>query len=68
MENVIPFEKITSVKHFNGERLKIARIWRGYSAKQLSDMIVLNRQTISMYENGKFNNVIFSIWCICISG
>lgn len=25
MENVIPFEKITSVKHFNGERLKIAR-------------------------------------------
>ena len=60
MENVIPFEKITSVKHFNGERLKIARIWRGYSAKQLSDMIGVNRQTISMYENGKLDRPEFT--------
>ena len=32
MGNIIPFDQITSGKHFNGERLRIARTWRGYSA------------------------------------
>ena len=56
MGNVIPFEQITSGKYFNGERLRIARTWRGYSAIQLAEMIGVNRQTISMYENGKLDS------------
>ena len=60
MGNVIPFEQITSGKHFNGERLRIARTWRGYSAIQLAEMIGVNRQTISMYENGKLDSPEFS--------
>ena len=60
MGNVIPFEQVTSGKHFNGERLRIARTWRGYSAIQLAEMIGVNRQTISMYENGKLDSPEFS--------
>lgn len=32
------------------------RTWRGYLAIQLAEMIGVNRQTISMYENGKLDN------------
>ena len=60
MGNIIPFEQITSGKHFNGERLRVARTWRGYSAIQLAEKIGVNRQTISMYENGKLDNPEFS--------
>lgn len=37
MGNIIPFDQITGGKHFNGERLRIARTWRGYSAIQLAE-------------------------------
>ncbi|MFW5650590.1 MAG: helix-turn-helix domain-containing protein [Acetivibrio ethanolgignens] len=60
MGNIIPFDQITTGKHFNGERLRIARTWRGYSAIQLAEKIGVNRQTISMYENGKLDNPEFS--------
>lgn len=60
MGNIIPFDQITSGKHFNGERLRIARTWRGYSAIELAEKIGVNRQTISMYENGKLDNPEFS--------
>lgn len=45
MGNIIPFDQITGGKHFNGERLRIARTWRGYSAIQLAEKIGVNRQT-----------------------
>ena len=60
MGNIIPFEQIAGGKHFNGERLRIARTWRGYSAIQLAEMVGVNRQTISMYENGRLDNPEFS--------
>jgi DNA-binding XRE family transcriptional regulator len=60
MGNIIPFDQITSGKHFYGERLRIARTWRGYSAIELAEKIGVNRQTISMYENGKLDNPEFS--------
>ena len=56
MGQVIPFNRAMGGKCFNGERLKIARMWRNYSAIQLAEKTGLNRQTISMYENGKLEN------------
>jgi Zn-dependent peptidase ImmA (M78 family)/DNA-binding XRE family transcriptional regulator len=40
---------------FNGDRLKMARIYRGLTVAELADKIGLQRQTISMYENNKLN-------------
>lgn len=36
---------------FNGERLKKARIYRGWTVAELADKLECSRQTISMYEN-----------------
>ncbi|MBS5285352.1 MAG: ImmA/IrrE family metallo-endopeptidase [Clostridiales bacterium] len=47
-------------KYFNGERLKIARMWRNLSATQLADLTGFSRQTISMLENGKLMNPEFA--------
>lgn len=41
---------------FNGERLKAARIYRGYTVAELAEKLELQRQTVSMYENNKLNN------------
>lgn len=41
---------------FNGERLKEARIYRGYSVAELAQKLELQRQTVSMYENNKLRN------------
>jgi transcriptional regulator with XRE-family HTH domain len=41
---------------FNGERLKAARIYRGFTVAELADKLELQRQTVSMYENNKMNN------------
>lgn len=60
MGNVIPFEQIASGKQFNGERLGVARRWRGYSATQLAEITGMARQTISMYENGKLDRPEFA--------
>ncbi|MCQ4638567.1 XRE family transcriptional regulator [Anaerovorax odorimutans] len=38
---------------FNGERLKKARIYRGITVAELANRIDCQRQTVSMYENGK---------------
>ncbi len=40
-------------KDFNGERLKKARIYKGLTIAELAEEIDCQRQTISMYENGK---------------
>lgn len=60
MGNIIQFNPIEGGKRFNGERLKTARLWRQMSAIQLADEAMLNRQTISMYENGKLDNPEFA--------
>lgn len=39
--------------NFNGSRLKKARIYRGLTVAELAEEIGCQRQTISMYENGK---------------
>lgn len=41
---------------FNGERLKIARIYRGMAVAELAEKLDLQRQTVSMYENNKLKN------------
>ncbi|MCT4620928.1 MAG: XRE family transcriptional regulator [Marinisporobacter sp.] len=41
---------------FNGERLKAARIYRGFTVAELAEKLELQRQTVSMYENNKLNN------------
>jgi len=38
---------------FNGERLKKARTYRGLTVAELAQKIDCQRQTVSMYENGK---------------
>ncbi|MFI3174580.1 MAG: XRE family transcriptional regulator [Bacillota bacterium] len=40
-------------KNFNGARLSKARIYRGFTTSELAEKIDCQRQTISMYENGK---------------
>lgn len=40
-------------KDFNGERLKKARVYKGLTVAELAEKIDCQRQTISMYENGK---------------
>jgi len=46
---------------FNGGRLEKARIYNGYTIKELAEKIECSRQTISAYENGKESNPDFSI-------
>lgn len=41
---------------FNGERLKSARVYRGFTVAELAEKLELQRQTVSMYENNKLNN------------
>lgn len=45
-----------SKSEFNGERLKIARIYRGMAVAELAEKLDLQRQTVSMYENNKLRN------------
>ena len=40
-------------KTFNGERLKMARIYRGLTVAELAEKVKSQRQTLSMYEIGK---------------
>lgn len=56
MNNIVDFGKTYPDRQFNGERLKIARLWRDISANEMADKIGVKRQTISMYENGKLKN------------
>lgn len=41
---------------FNGQRLKMARTIRGISIGNLAEKMEVQRQTISMYENGKISD------------
>jgi Predicted Zn peptidase len=56
MSNIVEFNRSMPDRQFNGERLRIARLWRDISANDLADNIGVKRQTISMYENGKLVN------------
>ncbi len=56
MGKIVSFNPTMGGKYFNGERLKIARMWRNLSATQLADLTGFSRQTISMLENGKLMN------------
>lgn len=60
MGKIVSFNPTMGGKYFNGERLKIARMWRNLSATQLADLTGFSRQTISMLENGKLMNPEFT--------
>ena len=60
MGKIVSFNPTRGGKYFNGERLKIARMWRNLSATQLADLTGFSRQTISMLENGKLMNPEFA--------
>lgn len=60
MGKIVSFNPTMGGKYFNGERLKIARMWRNLSATQLADLTGFSRQTISMLENGKLMNPEFA--------
>ena len=60
MGKIVSFNPTMGGKYFNGERLKIARMWRNLSAIQLADLTGFSRQTISMLENGKLMNPEFA--------
>lgn len=60
MGKIVSFNPTMGGRGFNGERLKIARMWRNLSATQLADFTGFSRQTISMLENGKLTNPEFS--------
>ena len=47
------------MKAFNGNRLKLARQYRGLTVEELSQKIEVSKQTISQYETGKIENVPF---------
>jgi Zn-dependent peptidase ImmA (M78 family) len=49
-----------NLQHFNGERLKAARIYRGLTVAELAEKLELQRQTVSMYENDKIKNPEYS--------
>ncbi|GJM78296.1 hypothetical protein HMSSN139_07920 [Paenibacillus sp. HMSSN-139] len=40
---------------FNGDRLKAARVYRGKTIAELADEVLVSKQSISQYENGKAN-------------
>ncbi len=48
------------LKSFNGHRLKTARIIRGMSISDLAEKLDVQRQTVSMYENGKIEDPDYS--------
>lgn len=56
MNNIVDFRRSYPDRQFNGERLRIARLWRDISTNEMADKIGVKRQTISMYENGKLKN------------
>ena len=60
MGKIVSFNPTMGGKYFNGERLKIARMWRNLSATQLAYLTGFSRQTISMLENGKLTNPEFA--------
>lgn len=60
MGKIVSFNPTMGGKYFNGERLRIARMWRNLSATQLADLTGFSRQTISMLENGKLMNPEFA--------
>lgn len=60
MGKIVSFNPTMGGKYFNGERLKIARMWRNLSATQMADLTGFSRQTISMLENGKLMNPEFA--------
>ena len=60
MGKIVSFNPTIGGKYFNGERLKIARMWRNLSATQLAYLTGFSRQTISMLENGKLTNPEFA--------
>lgn len=49
------------MKNFNGEQLKKARMYRGYTVGELAELSGYQRQTISMYENGKSTPIDISV-------
>lgn len=49
------------MKNFNGEQLKKARIYRGYTVGELAELSGYQRQTISMYENKKSTPIDVSV-------
>ena len=49
------------MKDFNGEQLKKARIYRGYTVGELAELSGYQRQTISMYENKKSTPIDVSV-------
>lgn len=51
---------INNLQHFNGERLKEARMYRGLTVAELAEKLELQRQTVSMYENDKIKNPEYS--------
>jgi len=51
---------MNSSRHFNGNRLKSARIYRGLTVAELAEKLDLQRQTVSMYENDKLKNPEYS--------
>lgn len=60
MGKIVSFNPTMGGKYFNGERLRIARMWRNLSATQLANLTGFSRQTISMLENGKLMNPEFA--------
>jgi len=48
------------LKSFNGERLRMARLLKGLESGDLASELGVQRQTISMYENGKISSPDFS--------
>ena len=40
-------------RDFNGEKLKSARLYNGWTLQELSDRTEISKQSISLYENGR---------------
>lgn len=51
---------MNDLRSFNGKRLKTARTIRGMSIADLAEKLEVQRQTISMYENGKISEPDYS--------
>lgn len=56
MSKLVKFSSNYAKRRFNADRLKVARVYRNMSAKELAEQIGVQRQTISMYENNKLKN------------
>lgn len=55
------------MKLFNGERLKSARLYRGYTIEELAEKMEVSKQTISLYETCKYIppfDKLFQLSCI----